>query len=84
MKARNTRDETWSAHLFHKSCKIKRSLKKTKISSKRDFVNGETQCHWSEKITAKVPVALSQETHVEGRQGAFLVRAAAPCSSPRC
>ena len=50
------------------------------MSSKRDFVNGETQCHRSERITAKVPVAPSQETHVEGRQGAFLVQAAAPRS----
>ena len=47
--------------------------------SKRDFLNGKTQYHWSERITAKIPMALSQETHVEGRQGAFLVQAAAPC-----
>ena len=54
------------------------------MSSKRDFVNGKTQCHRSKRITAKVPVALYQETHVEDRQGAFLVRATAPRSPPRC
>ena len=54
------------------------------MSSKRDFVNGKTQCHWSERITAKVPVALSQETHAEDRQGAFLVRATAPRFPLRC
>ena len=54
------------------------------MSSKSDCVNGEMQCRRSERITAKLPVALSQEIHVEGRQGAFLVQAAAPCSLSRC
>ena len=43
------------------------------MSSKLDFVNGKTPCHQSERITAKVPVAFSQETHVEDRKGAFFV-----------
>ena len=54
------------------------------MSSKRNFVNGKTKCHRSERIAAKVPVTLSQETHVEDRQGAFLERAAASRSPPRC
>ena len=85
MDSRNARDETWPAHLFDKSwCKIKRSLRKIKMSSKRNFVNGETQCHRSESITAKILVTFSQETHVEVRQGVFLVQAAAPRSPPQC
>ena len=79
MEPRNARDETWPAHLFDETwCKLKRSLKKTKMASKRDFLNGEIQCYRSEKNTAKVPAALSQETHVEVRQ------AAASRSPPRC
>ena len=61
MKLRNARNGTWPAHLFDERWfKIKRILRKTKMSSNRDFVNGKMQCHRSERI----PVVLSQETHV--------------------